>query len=642
MSSSDGIDLALVLPAGDGAVRIEHARGDLQAAFGDTLRPQDHGDAGQPCGIRHRGPRALEERGIGRRRVLARPSIAGDEALGKADDHRASTAGFSDCGCREADGVVRRLRNTDVCESDADVGDERPPLRSLRYTILSPVLQKPAGGIRSSIVALWVAPLAFYLLAFCLLTYPLILSFPSHFFADAGDGLQNVWNLWWVRKAIVELHTTPWFTTFLHHPSGVSLLGHTLNPFNGFLGLLLQPFLSLIATHNVIVVFSFVVAGLTAFRLALYVTGSYWGSIVAGYVFTFSEYHFAHAEGHLQLVALEWIPLFILCWLRLVLEPGPGRASPHPWLCCSSRSATTTTCFYCVLAGAIIGAWHVWGVRGALVDYMRRAWRPMAVFGGATLATSGVLLASLLRLNAADPLGGEHQAIAFSLDALALFIPGGHWRFATLTKSYFDRLPGNIHESSVHLGLAAVLLSIYVWAQRARLRPRHPSLYLWFGLMLFFAVMALGPVLHVGGPAIYDGPMPYSALEAVFPSLRLSGVPVRMVVMVTLAASVIVAIGVQALLDRPVVRSGAPVGDDGTRRRPADCRLLAAADPADEAGYSGVRHRPQPLASLRCRPRPAGRPVSGSVLPDHPSTAARRRLRVAAAPQRDSDAAEQV
>ena len=209
--------------------------------------------------------------------------------------------------------------------------------------------------------------------------------------------------------------------------------------------------------------------------------------------------------------------------------------------------------FYCVLAGALIGAWHVWGVRGALVDYMRRAWRPMAVFGGATLATSGILLASLLRLNAADPLGGEHQAIAFSLDALALFIPGGHWRFATLTKPYFDRLPGNIHENSVHLGLAAVLLSIYVWAQRARLRPRHPSLYLWFGLMLFFAVMALGPVLHVGGPAIYDGPMPYSALEAVFPSLRLSGVPVRMVVMVTLAASVIVAIGVQALLDRPVV-----------------------------------------------------------------------------------------
>jgi hypothetical protein len=178
------------------------------------------------------------------------------------------------------------------------------------------------------------------------------------------------------------------------------------------------------------------------------------------------------------------------------------------------------------------------------------------VFVGATLATSGILLASLLRLNAMDPLSGEHEAPAFSLDVLALFIPGGHWRFASLTKSYFERLPGSIHESSVYIGLPAVLLSIYVWRQRARLRPRYPSIDLWFGLMLFFAAIALGPVLRVAGSVIYEGPMPYSALEAAFPSLRLSGVPVRMVVMVTLAASIVVAIGVQTLLDRPVV-SGA-------------------------------------------------------------------------------------
>ena len=205
-------------------------------------------------------------------------------------------------------------------------------------------------------------------------------------------------------------------------------------------------------------------------------------------MFTFSQYHFAHAEGHLQLVALEWIPLFIA-----VLAAAGHRAehreqpSPHPWLLLLVALCDYYYLFYCVLAGAIIGAWHVWGIRAALADYARRAWRPIAVFSGATLATSGVLLASLLRLNAADPLGGEHQALAFSLDALALFIPGGHWRFATLTKSYFERLPGNIHESSVYIGLPAVLLSIYVWAQRVRLRPRYPSLYLWFGLMLFFA-----------------------------------------------------------------------------------------------------------------------------------------------------------
>jgi hypothetical protein len=39
--------------------------------------------------------------------------------------------------------------------------------------------------------------------------------------------------------------------------------------------------------------------GLTAFWLAYSLTGAYWGSWVGGAVFTFSQYHFMHADGHL-------------------------------------------------------------------------------------------------------------------------------------------------------------------------------------------------------------------------------------------------------------------------------------------------------------------------------------------------------
>jgi hypothetical protein len=41
-----------------------------------------------------------------------------------------------------------------------------------------------------------VVPLLFNLIAFCLLTYPRILDFFTHYFTNTGDGLQNVWNLW--------------------------------------------------------------------------------------------------------------------------------------------------------------------------------------------------------------------------------------------------------------------------------------------------------------------------------------------------------------------------------------------------------------------------------------------------------------
>ena len=164
-------------------------------------------------------------------------------------------------------------------------------------------------------------PIVIYFIFFCILTFPLIFYFHTHFFADHSDGLQNVWNIWWVNKAITELHQSPWYTTYLCYPQGTSLLGHTLNPFNGFFGIFLLKFLTLIETHNVIVIFSFVIGGVTAFWLSFYITKSYWCSLIAGYIFTFSQYHFMHAEGHLSLVALEWIPLFILCWYRLITNP---------------------------------------------------------------------------------------------------------------------------------------------------------------------------------------------------------------------------------------------------------------------------------------------------------------------------------
>jgi len=59
--------------------------------------------------------------------------------------------------------------------------------------------------------------------------------------------------------------------------------------------------------------------------------------------------------------------------------------------------------------------------------------------------------------------------------------------------------------------------------------------------------MGLGPVLHIWGTEIPLVRLPYALFEAVFPPLRLSGVPVRMMVMTMLSAAVISAIGFKVL-----------------------------------------------------------------------------------------------
>jgi hypothetical protein len=68
---------------------------------------------------------------------------------------------------------------------------------------------------------------------------------------------------------------------------------------------------------------------------------------------------------------------------------------------------------------------------------------------------------------------------------------------------------------------------------------------LWYSMGLIFFILALGPRLQVFGRPMYWIPLPYKLLSICIPFLKLSGVPVRMIVMVTLSAAVICAIAVK-------------------------------------------------------------------------------------------------
>ena len=113
---------------------------------------------------------------------------------------------------------------------------------------------------------------ALYAAGFAVVTWPYVRHFGTAYWSDGGDGLENAWNLWWVRYALVVLHRSPWHTTYLHYPFGMSLHGHALGAFNGLLALPLAAVLGPAATYDSVVLFSFVAAGVTACMLAYDVT----------------------------------------------------------------------------------------------------------------------------------------------------------------------------------------------------------------------------------------------------------------------------------------------------------------------------------------------------------------------------------
>ena len=203
-----------------------------------------------------------------------------------------------------------------------------------------------------------------YLALTLVMTFPLVTQFASAIPGDSFDGWQNYWNMWWVKVALIDKVTSPWFTDLLYFPTGVSLLFHTLNPFNGITFLPVQLAFGLLPAYNLAVVFSFVAGGLGAYLLARYVLGpgsSRMAAFVAGAIFTFAPYHVAHLLGHMQLISLEWLPFFALYLLRVARE---ARSRPRNVALATLFLVLVALCdwyyvFYCLILTAIVAAWVI-------------------------------------------------------------------------------------------------------------------------------------------------------------------------------------------------------------------------------------------------------------------------------------------
>jgi hypothetical protein len=370
---------------------------------------------------------------------------------------------------------------------------------------------------------------AVYLGLTLVLTRPGVSRFTTHFMADDTDGFQNVWNLWWIKTALFA-GQWPWWTDRLYAPDGVSLYFHTLGITTGLLALPFQLAWSLPVAHNVVVVASFVATGLALYGWARACGAGVGPAFVAGCVFTFSPFHFAHGTTHLNVLALYWLPLYGWALLRAVRTARVG----HGLLAGVVLWGVGLTDFYFAL---------FCGLGTALVALWRRAWRMPALALGTAAALSLPLAVPMVRLLGRTPLAGTHDPLAFSVDALGWLVPGEVSLWAPLTAPLWQRFGAYTEESGVYLGL--VPLAVLGVALRVRVRAVVP----WCVGAAVFALLALGPWLQVAG-RVGPVPLPYLALTTVLPVLTLAGVPARFMAMVFLCVAMGVGLALTALLDR--------------------------------------------------------------------------------------------
>lgn len=386
----------------------------------------------------------------------------------------------------------------------------------------------------------FLTPLAVYTFIFFLFQPLYITNFSNGFFLDNGDGFQNVWNIWWVDHALIEQQTNPYFTNMLHWPEGVSLVPQTMNIINGLIAIpLMNVFgFSLIESTNFAVVAAFISAGITMFWFIMKLYKRYWIAIIAGGLYTFSSYHFAHAQGHLQLVTLQFVPLFLLAFWVL-LEKLKYR---YAFLAALSLFLVLLSDYYYLFWSIMLGGlWFIWCLITKKIKLSIHLVKVMATFTAIAAALILPLVYSLVHLSKNDPLAGSHNATQFSLDPVSIVMPGGSWVFHELTDFYTTHIQ-YFAEASVFFGFGVITVLIIAFIKKfIRKDKKIPSwLNFWWIILILFGLLALGPRLQIAGHIFEAVPLPYAFLEKLVPTLEISGMPMRWIFVALIAAIVIV------------------------------------------------------------------------------------------------------
>lgn len=405
---------------------------------------------------------------------------------------------------------------------------------------------------------------AVVLLGYTLLTAVMTWPAPRAFFVaipgDSFDGWQNFWNLWWVKLALIDRIQNPYTTDLLYHPTGVDLYFHTLNPFNGAVTLPVQLTGGLYAAYNSVVLISWVLAGYGAFLLArwsLLRSGvadgvpARLGAFCAGLIFTFAPIHMAHLLGHMQVMALQWLPFYALALLRGLAAPD-RRVQVRQGLLAGLFLILAGLCdwyfvLYLFLLTGLAVLW-TWG---------QRRW----LAGLITPGLAGILFAVVLwpilwpMVQAATEfefmVRPPSDLYILSATLVDFLIPS---RMHSLFRPDSFTWPGNqiapVSERTLALGYAALVLAGIGLVARGR------RMLFWVVAVLFFGLMALGPSLQVATlgwsqvPAVpvLDGWTPYEVVNRLVPFMRISRSVSRFAIMVQLGAAVLAAGGLAWLL----------------------------------------------------------------------------------------------
>lgn len=387
--------------------------------------------------------------------------------------------------------------------------------------------------------------LVIFIILSAILTYPLAFTSTSKL-PGSEDIYQAVWYFWETGQAVHKFIndgslSSLEFTDTIFYPTGTPIIPFSM-AYNQILAILLVPLIGAVLTLNFLYFSSFVLSGFGAYLLVRHITNDEPASIISGIIYTFAPYHFEHAfVGHIGSVTMQWIPFCALFLLKMAETKKPVDAVLAAVFFILVAASDMQ---YMVFMGTFIMLFFSYQFISGGLKIQKRDILTILVF----LAVSLVILIPLNASSITTALSGDNflkpgqsEAAGGSVDIFNFILPSVHHPVfgSWIQENYFDKINATriTWERVAFIGYTVLFLIVF-----ESIRERSKALLFWQISAIFFALMSLGPILHIFGQTIFFGyeiPMPFKILSHIIPGLDNSRTPGRFEVLTLLSITVI-------------------------------------------------------------------------------------------------------
>ena len=309
--------------------------------------------------------------------------------------------------------------------------------------------------------------------------------------------------------------------------------------FNILVGSLLRTMLTVVASFNLTVLLVLALAPWGAWHLARGLGAGRAGAAVAALIYGFNPFILSIVyNGQLAKYNHAWIPLLALCAWRL----GQGRWHWIPLTWALGLICLGSSPYYFVFSAWLILILCAYMLARTIKTWPARAWAGLRwLLAGGGLAVLGLPLYHHFSIRENSLISPANPGADTSVFELSASFSTLLWPNA-VTYAGGVAIPGEQH--TVYLGLTVlVLAALATWALRGR------ATVIWWGVGAAFLALAFGRrFVFADGERFVS--LPLAWITALVPKLSAIIFAHRFIIVVFLALAMVVALGLDRLLDR--------------------------------------------------------------------------------------------